>query len=126
MKNIPLIYSNDPDTCLKTVIVAIVYLLQVSLKKADVRNIRILVKKQANPNQDSNPPTFIVTFYSSSDCLKILDAKKIQRKVIRNKDLIQGSNSNTPIFIKKVLGPEIYKLLIALIAQSVARSLFNL
>ena len=68
--------SNDPDNCLKTVVVSIAHLLQISLKLADIRNIRILDKKETNLGQDSRPPTFIATFYSASDCLKILDAKK--------------------------------------------------
>ena len=38
--------SNVPDTCLKTVVVAIAHLLQISLKQADIRNIRILDKKE--------------------------------------------------------------------------------
>ena len=104
--------SNDPNINLKKVVVDIAKLLQVNLNESDIRYIRILDNKEVSTNPDLiRPPTFIATFYSSSDCLKILDAKKNQRIAIKNKDIIQGSKSNSSIYINEVLEPETYKLL---------------
>ena len=80
--------SEVEDANLKLFVIEIAKFLNVSMTETDIRSTKLLKQQQNNTvsntqsiqNTNSKTASIVVEFYSSSHCIKILDAKKIAKK----------------------------------------------
>ena len=100
---------------LKSLVVAIVTFLGGPIHISDIRKVKHLYSKQKNNNKatatpNDSPAPIIATFYSASQCLKILDAKK-NKNVITNANVCKESTSLKKIYINPLMDSSTYQLL---------------
>lgn len=104
--------AGSSETDLKNLVLDIVRFLGIDIGVRDIRQVRLLkAKNNIQPvSQGQGPPPIVATFYSSSLCLKILDAKR-EKKIITNADVTVDSTSNKKIFINVMLHKRMHQLL---------------
>lgn len=103
----------DANADLKMLFVDLARFLEVKLKADDIRRTSLLKPRkspQTGTPDNSTPLGFVVTLYSASHALKILDGRQKRAKIL-NSDIINGSTSNRQIFINNVVKHETYRLL---------------
>ena len=99
--------SENPEADLKQIVINIAKFLGVQITASDIRKTRLL--KTKNGVGKSGPAPIVATFYSYSDCNKILDAKK-DIKIV-NSNVIESSTSTNRIYINQMLSQEMFSLL---------------
>ena len=99
--------SENPNADLKQIVINIANFLGIQVAVGDIRKTRLLKQKIQQKHTTSAP--IVATFYSYSDCLKILDAKKDIK--IFNSNVIVNSNSQQRIYINQMLPQELFLLL---------------
>lgn len=105
--------TTDANVDLKKLFVDLARFLEVKLEADDIRRTSLLKPRsnsQSERPDNAAPPGFVVTLYSASHALKILDARHKRTKIL-NSDIINGSTSNRQIFINNVVKQETYRLL---------------
>ena len=99
--------SENPDVDQKQIVIDIAKFLGIQIAAGDIRKTRLL-KQKIQQNHTTSAP-IKATFYSYSDFLKILDAKKDIK--IYNLNVIVNSKSQQRIYINQMLTQELFLLL---------------
>ena len=97
------------NTDLKALVIEVASFLGIPLHPSDIRNVRLLKSNKTLNTTAPGPAPIVATFYSSSHCLKILDAKKSLPKIL-NADVTADATSDRQIFITEMIDKDLYRL----------------